>query len=434
VSAFVSTPLEYLYSLEHFGIKFGLDSIRTILGGLDHPERRFRSVHVAGTNGKGSVTAMVDAALRTAGHRSARYTSPHLIDLGERFVVDGEPTGEAELSRAVGRVRDVIVDLQMRGLLEVHPTFFEVTTAAAFEIFRTASVEVAVCEVGLGGRLDATNVLSPMVTAITSIALDHQQYLGTTLAEIAAEKAGIIKPGVPVVFGRLGRDAARVIRDVASRNAAPLIQAHDAIVVEEMPPRSSGGQTIRLRTPRRNYGVLDLRLEGRHQIDNAVVAVRVLECLDEAGLEVPQHAIAEGLASVTWHGRLERIRLADGRSLLLDAAHNPAGAEALAAFLAEQGIRRPLVFAAMRDKDVTGIVTALSPHVSGLVLTRASNTRSADPRALFEIASPLFAGLPIAIEDSVSDALARAWTLSPDIVVAGSIFLLGDVLRELRRT
>jgi dihydrofolate synthase/folylpolyglutamate synthase len=430
----VSTPLEYLFSLEHFGIKFGLENIRAILEGLGHPEHAFRSVHVAGTNGKGSVTAMIDAALRAAGHRSARYTSPHLIDLTERFVVDGQQTREDELSRAVDRVRSVILDLQHRGRLEVHPTFFEVTTAAAFEIFRHASVEVAVCEVGLGGRLDATNVLSPMVTAITSIGFDHQQYLGTSLAEIAAEKAGIIKRGVPVVVGPLDSDAARVIRDVARDREAPLVVSQDGVQVEAMPAPTDDGQAIRLRTPRRDYGVLDLRLEGRHQIDNAVVAVRVLECVDQAGLSCPQTAVAEGLASVKWPGRLEHILLAGGRSLLLDAAHNPAGAEALAAFLAARGGRQPLVFAAMRDKDVRGILAALVPCVSGLVLTRASNPRSADPRSLLDIASALTSELPMHVKDSVSDALARAWQLSPHIVVAGSIFLLGDVLQELQRT
>jgi len=319
-------------------------------------------------------------------------------------------------------------------LLEVHPTFFEVTTATAFELFRKASVEVAVCEVGLGGRLDATNVLSPMVTVITSIAFDHQQYLGNTVAEIAAEKAGIIKRGVPIVMGRLNEDAARVIQDIARNCEAPLVRAHDGVSVEELPQPATGGQTIRLRTPRRDYGSVDLRLEGGHQIDNAVVAVRVLECLDEAGFAVPEPAIVEGLASVKWPGRLERIELGDGRSALLDAAHNPAGAQALAAYLAQRGTRRPLVFAAMRDKDARGILAALAPHISALVVTRASNLRSADPLGLKEIATTLTPGLPVHVEDSVGDAMAHAWKLNPHIVVAGSIFLLGDVLQELRRT
>ena len=430
----LNTPLEYLFSLEHFGIKFGLDNIRAILDRLDHPEQAFRAVHVAGTNGKGSVTAMVEAALRAAGHRSARYTSPHLVDLTERFVVDGQPVSEAELSQAVDRVRTVIADLHQRGVLEVHPTFFEVTTAAAFEIFKRASVEVAVCEVGLGGRLDATNVLSPMVTAITSIAFDHQQYLGTSLAEIAGEKAGIVKPGVPMVVGPVPPEAARVIEGTARERNAPLVWAREAVAVESRPAPARGGQLMRLRTPRTDYGVVELRLEGRHQIDNAVVAVRILEVLDEIGVDVPKSAITEGLASVWWPGRLERISLASGRTLLIDAAHNPAGAESLATYLADRAVRHPLVFAAMRDKDVRGILAALVRQVSALVFTRASNPRSADPHDLVAVARTLAPTLPIVVEDSVTAALAHAWKLSPDIVAAGSIFLLGDVLKELGRT
>src|SRR6266851_4538841 len=177
-------PLDWLFGLDQFGVKLGLDNINTLLDALGHPERAFRSVHVAGTNGKGSVTAMVDAALRAAGHRSARYTSPHLVDLSERFVIDGVRVERAPLVAAVGDLRDAVDRLRRDGALDVQPTFFEVTTAVAFELFRRAHVEVAVCEVGLGGRLDATNVLQPVATAITSIGLDHQQYLGTTLSAI----------------------------------------------------------------------------------------------------------------------------------------------------------------------------------------------------------------------------------------------------------
>src|SRR5262245_33812916 len=204
-------PLSYLFSLEQFGIKFGLDNISAIVARLGHPERAFRSVHIAGTNGKGSVTAMIDAALATAGYRTARYTSPHLTSLNERFVVGGQPTDDRSMQRAIVDVRDAIDALRANGTLDVQPTFFEVTTAVAFEIFRRAAVDVAVVEVGLGGRLDATNVVQPEVTAITSIAFDHQLYLGSTLAAIAGEKAGIIKPGVPVVAGEMDPVALEVI-------------------------------------------------------------------------------------------------------------------------------------------------------------------------------------------------------------------------------
>jgi dihydrofolate synthase/folylpolyglutamate synthase len=405
----VADPLAYLFGLEQFGIKFGLENISTIVGRLGHPERTFRSVHIAGTNGKGSVTAMVDAALRAAGHRSARYTSPHLVDLAERFVSDGRPVGEAALVAAVADVREAIDGLRADRALAVQPTFFEVTTAVAFELFRRADVEIAVLEVGLGGRLDATNVVSPVATAITSIALDHQTYLGSTLREIALEKAGIIKPGVPVVVGELDPDASAAIEQVARERGAELIRAS---------ARDAAGFIV--------------GLPGAHQVANAAIAVRLLELLDARGMSVSPQAVAAGLAHPEWPGRLDRRRLADGREVLLDAAHNPAGAAALASYLQrEGGSPQPLVFAAMRDKDVGGMFAALLPAVSHLVVTRASNVRSADPARLAAEARAVAPALPISIEPAIGEALAEAWRHSPRIVVAGSIFLLGHVMKLL---
>jgi dihydrofolate synthase/folylpolyglutamate synthase len=314
------------------------------------------------------------------------------------------------LVAAVADVRDAIDSLRADGSLEVQPTFFEVTTAVAFELFRRAGVDVAVIEVGLGGRLDATNVLAPphlVATAITSIALDHELYLGHTLAEVAFEKAGIIKPGVPVVLGPLEADAAAVIERIARERGAPII-----------------------RTTAADAGGFAIHLAGSHQRSNAGIAVRLLEILDTSAIGVPAHAVSAGLADPQWPGRLDTRRLADGRELLLDAAHNPAGAAALASYLiAGGGPPRPLVFAAMRDKDIPGMFAALLPAVGGLVVTRASNARSAEPEALAVHARGIAPGLPIAIEPIVEEALAAAWRQSPRIVVAGSIFLLGDVMK-----
>jgi dihydrofolate synthase/folylpolyglutamate synthase len=402
-------PLAYLAGLEQFGIKLGLDNIHAILERLGRPERSFQSIHVAGTNGKGSVTAMVDAALRAAGHATARYTSPHLVALNERFVVQGQIVDDAALLRAVEDVRAAIDAARADGALEVQPTFFEATTAIAFELFRRAQVEVAVVEVGLGGRLDATNVLTPMVSAITSIAFDHQQYLGSTLAVIAREKAGIIKPGVPVVVGEMDREALAVIDEVASERRAEVVHATAADV-----------------------GARAIGLPGAHQRRNAAVAVRVLERVDARGVRVPADAIDAGLAGVRWPGRLDRRRLADGRELLLDAAHNAAGADALAAYLrADAGRPLPLVFAAMKDKDLDGMFRALLPSVASLTITRASNARSADPSELAGLAHLIAPALPVVVEPSVPAALDAAWRASPRIVVAGSIFLLGDVMTHL---
>jgi dihydrofolate synthase/folylpolyglutamate synthase len=426
-----SPALDYLFSLERFGIKFGLENIRTIVKTLGQPDRAFDSAHIAGTNGKGSVTAMVDAALRAAGHRSARFTSPHLIDLTERFVIDGRPATEAALEQVVRDVRDCITGLIAAGAIPAQPTFFEVTTAAALELFRRAGVEVGVIEVGLGGRLDSTNVITPRVTAITSIAFDHEQYLGHTLQAIAAEKAGIIKPSVPVVVGAVPDEAREVIEDVARERGAPLVSAWQGTTADRVRPIPGELTRIRLRTPARDYGEILLSLRGQHQIGNAVVAVRLLEQLDAVGIEVPMPAVVAGLAQVSWPGRLEHRRFSDGRELILDAAHNPAGAATLAAYLAETFVEKPpLVFAAMADKDVRRMFEVLLPAVSALFVTRSSTARSADPDALAREAGVVAPYLAVHVEPDRSRALAAAWAVSPRIVVAGSIFLLGDVLNE----
>lgn len=398
--------LSYLFGLDQFGIKFGLDNISALVARLHHPERAFRSVHVAGTNGKGSVTAMIDAALRTAGYRTARYTSPHLMSVNERFVVGGRPIDDRSMFQAIADVRTAIDALRSDGTLEVQPTFFEVTTAVAFEIFRRAAVDVAVVEVGLGGRLDATNVVTPEVSAITSIAFDHQLYLGSTLAAIAGEKAGIIKPGVPVVVGEMPREARDVIEAIAVERRAPIVHAAAADV---------GDRRIGLR--------------GAHQRHNAAVALRALETLDAHGTRVSRDAIDSGLADTSWPGRLDLRQLGDGREILMDAAHNAAGAEALAAYLRDEARPLPLVFAAMRDKDADGMLRALLPAVATVIITRASNTRSADPDELGRLVHRLAPAMPIAIEPALPAALDTAWRTSPRILVAGSIFLLGDVLK-----
>jgi dihydrofolate synthase / folylpolyglutamate synthase len=401
-------PLPYLLSLEQFGIKFGLDNIVALLGRLGHPERAFTSVHIAGTNGKGSVTAMVDAALRAAGHRSARYTSPHLIDLRERFVIDGTPVSQQALVAAVADLQRTAEAMVGDGTLAAPPTFFEVTTATAFELFRRAGVSVAAIEVGLGGRLDATNVLQPAATAITSIALDHERYLGSTIEEIAFEKAGIIKPGVPLVVGDLPPAAATVIDRVARERGAEVVRT-SLLDVE--------GFTI--------------GLAGAHQRSNAAVAVKLLDVVDRRGIAVPRTAVARGLERPDWPGRLERRVLSGGREILLDAAHNPAGAAALASYLTTQaGGPRPLVFGVMRDKDAAGMFTALLPAVSHLILTRASTKRSAEPSDL-EAQAREIRDLPVITAPSAARALEIAWRISPRIVVAGSIFLLGDVIKAL---
>jgi dihydrofolate synthase/folylpolyglutamate synthase len=261
----------------------------------------------------------------------------------------------------------------------------------------------------MGGRLDATNVVSPVVTAITSISLEHEAYLGSTLGEIAIEKAGIVKPGVPVVVGPMAVEAASAIDEVAASRDAPVVRAVPGDAAE-----------------------FAIGLAGAHQKANAAVALQLLRLVDVRGFAVPRLAIAEGLAHPQWPGRLDTRRLADGRELLLDAAHNPAGAAALASYLgSDPSGPRPLVFAAMRDKAAADMLAALLPHVSDLVITRASNPRSAEPDALADLARRIAPTLQVTVEPRVADALGRAWQHSARIVVAGSIFLLGDVLRAI---
>jgi dihydrofolate synthase/folylpolyglutamate synthase len=431
-----SPTLRWLFGLEQFGIKLGLENIRVVLTELGNPERSFRSVLIAGTNGKGSVAAMLDAALAASGRLTGRYTSPHLVDLAERFALGGAPVNDTTLDQTVGDVRAAVEQLQARGILRVPPTFFEVTTAAAFLLFKRARVDAAICEVGLGGRLDATNVLEPNLSVITSIGLDHRQQLGETRRDIAREKAGIIKPKVPVVVGALPEDAMEEVAAAAGLHEAPLIRAFDGVEVASV-PQSNGpseavptAQRIRLRTPTRDYGELPLALAGAHQVANAVVAVRALEALPGGPLSADD--IATGLASVRWPGRLDLRRLPDGRTILLDAAHNEDGARALAAFL--DGLARPrppLVFGVMRDKDVDEMLRILLPAVSAIVCTRATSPRSADPAAIAALAREIAPLARVRVAPSVESALAEAWRAARFVVAAGSIFLLGEVLSSI---
>ena len=429
----MTDDLAWLFGLAQFGIKLGLSNMRALTQALGEPQRAYRVIHIAGTNGKGSVSAMVEAALRAAGCRTGRYTSPHLRALNERIAIDGEPVSDEALARSLHAVREAVERHVAQGVLPAHPTFFEVTTAVAFDLFRTHAVEWAVCEVGLGGRLDATNVVDPEVCAITTIAMDHAQHLGHTLSQIAAEKAGIIKPGVPVVLGRIEANARAVILRIALEQAAPVLDATDA---QWQAAGSAATASVdgprRLLSPRADYGTITLALHGDYQRDNALTAVRVLEAVAALDHRVTPEAISAGLRSARWPGRLERLSLPDGRSLLLDAAHNPAGAAALAAYLRQDGPPRPLVFAAMQDKDLVGMLRALAPPVTASVwVTRASTARSAEPTQLASLAHSIAPQWNVSVTESPATALDGAWHEAPSITVAGSIFLLGDVLTTL---
>jgi dihydrofolate synthase/folylpolyglutamate synthase len=422
--------LQRLYALETFGIKLGLDNITRLCEALGHPERAFTSIHVAGTNGKGSVTAMAHAALVASGVRAARYTSPHLVRLNERFVVGASAVSDPDLERAATDVLDVADRLLADGTLSAPPTFFEATTALAFVLFERARVEVAVLEVGLGGRFDATNVIAPVAGAITSIGLDHQQQLGNTLASIAFEKAGIIKPGMTVVAGSLPADADEVVRRVAAERGARLVAAGEGVVARTT--FDGGRVTLDLRTPAHEYGSVPLALRGAHQAENALVAVRLLEAARERGVPLVFDAIAHGLAHAEWPARLERIDLEGGRSVLIDAAHNPDGALALARYLERwHPDRPPLVFAAMRDKDVDGLLRALLPVTRTVVVTAPATKRAESPDALAARIRVIDPRRRVLVEPDPRQAVARALAEAPLACVAGSIFLAGAVREAL---
>ncbi len=422
--------IDRLLALEYTGIKLGLENIDRLCQALGHPERAFRSVHVAGTNGKGSVTAMVHEALLRAGHRSARYTSPHLSHISERFVVGREPVTPSELDAAITAVLDRADDLVRTGHLAAAPTFFEATTAIAFELFRRAGVTVAVVEVGLGGRFDATNVLRPDVGAITSVGLDHEQYLGHTLGAIAFEKGGIIKPGMAVVTGPLSDEAAHVIADIARERGAVLTRAHTGTTV--VVTAVDGVTRVTMTTPTSVYGPTTLGLRGDHQVNNAVVAVRLLEELSAKGVAVPKEAIEAGISRAEWPARLELVSW-PGRpaQLLIDAAHNPDGARALAAYLKRWYPERlPLVIGLMRDKDAIGILEALLPVTSTIVATAAPSRRAMPPDELADRIRALDPGRTLFIETTPNAALDRALSLAPTVCVSGSIYLAG-VVRDI---
>jgi dihydrofolate synthase/folylpolyglutamate synthase len=406
------TPLERLFALEQFGIKLGLDNIRAILAALGHPERAWRSIHIAGTNGKGSVAAMVERALRAAGLKTGRYTSPHLDRIEERVAINGQTIDAATFETATAGVFAAVDTVIDDGFLTVQPTFFEVSTAVGFEIFRRAEVDVAVVEVGLGGRFDATNVLTPAVTAITSIAFDHERHLGHSLSDIAFEKAGIAKAGVPLVVGRLPAEAASRIAAVAAAIGASIVDAQG-------------------RPPERRYPPMTLALPGRHQQDNAAVAIAVLEQWSKVAGHVSTEAIVTGLTECEWPARLEWLRVEPHGDLLIDAAHNPAGAAALASYLTDGAFPRlPIVFAAMADKDLRNMISSLASVAALFVATTVPHARA---RSADQLAADIreLTDVPVAAAASPEAAVSLAFRTSSRAVACGSIYMIGPLRARL---
>jgi dihydrofolate synthase/folylpolyglutamate synthase len=398
-------------------MKLGLAAIDSLCLRLDRPEARVPSVLIAGTNGKGSTAATLSAIAAAAGLRAGLYTSPHLVHVTERVRIDERDVSEGELDEALGRVFRAA-----EGAPEIPATYFEALTAAAFLLFADRRLDLAILEVGLGGRLDATNVACPELSVVTSISLDHTEDLGPTVATIAREKAGIFRRGKPALVQSPLEEALRSFRDAAAQSGA-LLHEMRAEVTLEAEELSLQETRFRLRTPRRTYE-LATPLPGDHQAWNAATAVRAAELLP-APLEIDAASVTRGVTAVRWPGRLERF-LIRGHPVLLDGCHNPDGADSLARFLVKTGLEADLIFGAMADKDIESMAAALFGAVREVRLVPVSSPRSETSAQLQRRVAPWRSD---AVESgSLGEALEEFLSRPGEkpIIVAGSLYLVGQ--------
>jgi len=388
--------LAWLYGLQRFGIKLGLENIRRLIGDLHIDLRGSRVIHVAGTNGKGSVCAMIDSILRAHGYRSGLFTSPHLVTFRERIRVNGEMISHDAVADGLTRLRDLIRDW------DPHPTFFEITTALALKHFAYAKVDIVALETGLGGRLDATNAVQPDVSVITPIDFDHEKWLGKTISEIAAEKAGIIKSRVPVVSATQRNEAENVIRARAAECEASL------------------------EFVTKHYDETRISLLGSYQKQNAALAIAALRA---AKIDIDNSSITQGLACIEWPARFQRW---DDRTII-DGAHNPAAARALADTWREVfgAQRATLILAVLSDKNFRGIYEALAPVADSVLLPKIRSERAAAPEELAKVISSVTPPLPYSITESVGEALMLSRAKPNPILITGSLHFAGEVLAYL---
>ncbi|HVF48349.1 MAG TPA: folylpolyglutamate synthase/dihydrofolate synthase family protein [Pyrinomonadaceae bacterium] len=427
-----SESVAYLYSLgnEVAAMKLGLENIRRLLDALENPHRKYRKVQVAGTNGKGSVCAFLDAICLKADIRTGLYTSPHLVSITERIKFGGVEITEDEFARLAGRVRELSERLVASGEIEYRPTFFEQVTAIALMSFAEADVEIAILETGLGGRLDATTAADAEIAAITRIDYDHQEYLGATLEEIAAEKAAIIRPGSRVVVGKQEEPVMKAILErCRDLGVVPLTVCEPLVSATDLSKHSA---VVEFRTNRGTYWDSSLGMAGRHQIENACTAVLIAETLAlDLGFPITDEDVWTGLEDARHPGRLEFIG-----NVLLDGAHNIGGARALRDFLNEFE-RRPitLVFGAMRGKGVGDIASVLFPMAKNIVLTCPDNARAITVEELAEMTAEHLENRDIILEPRVKGALGRAAKIAEYdglILVTGSLYLVGEAKRILK--
>lgn len=421
--------LERLYSRRTFGIKLGLDVERALLAALGDPQDSMACIHVAGTNGKGSVCAMLDAMLREMGIRTGVYTSPHLVRFNERICVDGQPIADAELES----ILDLTEAAAVRAADQVpqEATFFEFVTAAAFAYFKRRGVQIAVIETGLGGRLDATNVVTPLVSVITRIGIEHTAYLGDTLEAIAHEKAGIIKAGRPVVCGAMDDAALAVIRDTARDRDARCVCAGEAVTIQVL-GGDAIGQKVAVETATAGYGRLVLPLAGAHQVENLAIAIAVMDTLGDLGIGgTDPDCIKRGIARTRWPGRCQVLNI--DPLIVLDAAHNPSGAQSLAAAMRGMAAGRPLglICGFCDDKDVLGFFNAFTSGVKRVWIVPLRDERSMAPAAVrAAIGNRPWTVRECTLDTAWVEAVEWAGDVNGAVCVCGSLYLVGEVLEK----
>src|SRR5580658_9551367 len=408
--------------------KFDLENITILAERLGRPDRAYPSAHIAGTNGKGSTAAFLESMLRRSGFRTGLNTSPHLEKINERIRVNGEEISDQAFAEVFTRIQAMNEELLAAGKLRAHPTYFECVTAMAFEYFASERVDFGVFEVGLGGRLDATNILTPVVSVITRVDFDHESFLGHSLAEIALEKAGILKPGVPLILAEQRPEALEVIRARATELGCPVIETRAAFRIEK--EWTENGCSRASVTENRSGWSFELspQLPGKFQIQNSLNAVAAARYLQKRGYRISDDSIAQGIAETVWPGRLEKLQ--SDPDVYLDGAHNPSAARELATFLEQNlaGRKVWLVFGALRDKAVDEIAGVLFPHAAEVIFTQPLTTRAISVAQLAEITShhaAHFAVIPEP-EAALEYALERA-DANDAVVVAGSLYLVGQL-------
>jgi dihydrofolate synthase / folylpolyglutamate synthase len=434
VESSYGTTLRHLYGLRRFGMRPGLESISALLAELGNPQRAFRSVHVTGSKGKGSTAAMTAAVLQAAGLRTGLFTSPHLVSYRERIRVDGVPIGVDEVVEGIARIEEAVGRLTAAGRIDREPTFFEVTTALAFDRFRAAEVDAAVVEVGIGGRLDSTNVLDAPVAVITTLELEHTEILGPTLAAIASEKAGILRAGQQLVTGELPEEGREVVERSANALGVPVWHLAEEIRVGDR-SLAATGQTFEVELPHRKVPRLKIPLQGRFQPGNAALAVAAADRFQHAlGNRLTDAAIRKGLAHVVWRGRLERW--ASEPDLFVDVAHTPESVRAVAESLAEiapmsDASESAVLFGCLAEKRVEEMLEVLSVLAQTVVVVPVSSSRSA---AVAELARCAHGRFPKVVQaGTASDGLRLARAATGDAgltLVVGSDYLVGELLRE----